>query len=600
LCLVAAGCADREVAPVGPHIQSTAETSIQQLATTKVDMLFVIDDSYSMHDEQEKLGSQIESLARELIHPSSPTTPPVADLHIGIVSTDMGTGGYPIKTCENSLAGESGVLHNTGLLEGCQASYGAPGCEYAGGCPWLEHSTDAPDDGSDGTPPIWQDFACIATLGTDGCGFEQQLEASLQALTVQTDPGMPNEGFLRDDSLVAVVYVTDEDDCSSPDAQMFDPSRAAEDRLGPINTRCAYHRDMLYPIQRYVDAFRALRPGREQLVVVAAITGIPTDGTWDYGDALSDLEGRVVDDPANPETILPVCRSSMGEAVPATRFVELAYAFRDNGIIESICEDDWRPALQAITKKIQEKLTGTCMPTELASTSADTCRVVETLQGDGPCPDAAVGDGERRSAGWRVDAGLDAEGNRRCEILPADYDGDGCPDGASDCEGDDFTGALQGWFYDSDSPDCAHGQVRFTSRDVSSNASTVSFQCLTARCPVHRTCVLPAQEAAECDPNVEGSCGAGSACVRQTSGEVCGWRTVVTSDGEEVQRPLTCARCSQTLGARCETWAVLPEQVSALPLVGAGGCCAEGFHCEDTDGDATGDACLPDRTTACE
>jgi hypothetical protein len=40
---------------------------------------------------------------------------------------------------------------------------------------------------------------------------------------VQAGPGMPNEGFLRDDSLLAIVYVTDEDDCSTGNAALFNP-----------------------------------------------------------------------------------------------------------------------------------------------------------------------------------------------------------------------------------------------------------------------------------------------------------------------------------------------------------------------------------------
>ena len=39
-----------------------------------------------------------------------------------------------------------------------------------------------PDDGRDPSNlPIWQDFGCIATLGTGGCGFEQPPESSLAA-----------------------------------------------------------------------------------------------------------------------------------------------------------------------------------------------------------------------------------------------------------------------------------------------------------------------------------------------------------------------------------------------------------------------------------
>ena len=50
-----------------------------------------------------------------------------------------------------------------------------------------------------------------------------------------------NEGFLRPDALLAVVVVTDEDDCSAPsDTELFDPSQhMLESPLGPITSyRC--------------------------------------------------------------------------------------------------------------------------------------------------------------------------------------------------------------------------------------------------------------------------------------------------------------------------------------------------------------------------
>jgi hypothetical protein len=64
-------------------------------------------------------------------------------------------------------------------------------------------------------------FACMASVGDRGCGFEQQLESVYQAL----QPGA-NSGFLRDDAILAVVWVTDEDDdCSAPpDTDLFDPA----------------------------------------------------------------------------------------------------------------------------------------------------------------------------------------------------------------------------------------------------------------------------------------------------------------------------------------------------------------------------------------
>ena len=105
--------------------------------------------------------------------------------------------------------------------------------------------------GVNGAAMTANDFACISALGTEGCGFEQQLESVLKALWPKVDPmpevpgknritflGDPNgfgqdgqgdganAGFLRNDrgrSLIAVILVSDEEDCSSARHEALHP-----------------------------------------------------------------------------------------------------------------------------------------------------------------------------------------------------------------------------------------------------------------------------------------------------------------------------------------------------------------------------------------
>jgi hypothetical protein len=589
--VAAVGCLNRDLAPADPSTQSGVFVEIQQTGTTKVDILFMVDNSNSMNEEQGVLSKQIVLMAEELIHPSTPETPAVQDLHIGIVTSDMGTHGYSILTCREAMNGDNGILQNIGRTEGCQPSYSSPDCSRAE-CPWLTHSVESPDDGSNGTPPIWDDFGCIATLGTGGCGFEQQLESALVAVTTQSEPGRPNEGFLRNDSLIAIIFVTDEDDCSTPNGELFNPAR--ED-FGPMNVRCAINPGDLYPIERYYDGFTGLRRGNEDLVVVAAITGIPIDGSWNVGESLDRLRDLQQVNPNNSNELIPSCQTGMGLAFPPVRIVDLVYRFDNNGVLASICNADWTSALQAITRKIQDKLPGACMTRQLASTDPGVCRVIETLGDERGCPSPSDTVGSDRSHGWHLDLGLDDNGRRMCEILPADYNGDGCPDGVSqaDCDSDNFgptTSALQGWFYDNADPSCEFGQVRFTTTDVTSDLSTVRFECRTALCPLRRQCAAAGTSLANCNPNEPGTCD--GACVRHNSGDICGW--------DEEGRARSCARCSLTLEGTCS---LIADDCRENPtrryafgcdeaLVQAGGCCAEGFHCENGE-------CQPDRTTTC-
>src|SRR5512137_566271 len=174
-------------------------------ACNTVDILFVIDNSNTMVEEQENLAQNFPKLIARV----EAITPPIKSYHVGVISTDIGAGPFVTGTCEPK--GDDGVLQHAPRGSGCAPSYplylSGPGLQVA------------------------QDFACIAKLGTDGCGYEQQLESALRALSTQP----ANDGFVRPSAPLAIVFITDEDDCSAQDTALFDESNAA---LGPLPTRC--------------------------------------------------------------------------------------------------------------------------------------------------------------------------------------------------------------------------------------------------------------------------------------------------------------------------------------------------------------------------
>jgi hypothetical protein len=59
-------------------------------------------------------------------------------------------------------------------------------------------------------------FGCVAKVGTTGSGDERPAEAMLTALSPDLQRvGACNEGFLREDALLVVVIITDEEDSKS-------------------------------------------------------------------------------------------------------------------------------------------------------------------------------------------------------------------------------------------------------------------------------------------------------------------------------------------------------------------------------------------------
>ncbi len=323
-----------------------------------VDLIFVVDNSQSMREEQASLVANFPALIETLTTPGDRDgdgvdEPGVTDLRVAIVSTDMGVGADNVDAFCPSATGDDGRFVFESRAEGAACA----GFVVPEGGRWLELDPTDPD-------ALSQSFACLAELGTGGCGLEQQLEASFAAITRNAAEGAPNAGFLRSDSLVAFVFVTDEDDCSASDASIFDPSPAARAALGPLGTRCAFHPELLHPVARYVTAFKNLALDREGDIVVAAITGVPRAYTEDPLDVdfetlLADPAMEPREDATNPGQLAPACSfGGVGQAPPARRIVELVQEFAEtgDGLLASICQADLRPAVESIAELVAGRL----------------------------------------------------------------------------------------------------------------------------------------------------------------------------------------------------------------------------------------------------
>jgi hypothetical protein len=272
------------------------------------------------------------------------------DLHVGVVSTDMGTSGFPVATCSNPDGGDGGCLRNvpSPAVAGCDPSYPS----------FL--SRTATDDAAYPVGELADDFACLATLGTAGCGFEQPLDAAHRALLDNTEPGGCNAGFLRPGSVVALIFVTDEDDCSVRPShpEMFDPGRSD---LGHLNIRCALHPDFVLTAEEQVAALREL-VGEGHALVVGALVGVPQGvaACNGFGDALTgcldvpEMQEQI--DPAMPTQLVPSCNTSLGVAFPPRRFVQLAQRFGSFGYVASICQSDYKDALVQLAGRIIQSL----------------------------------------------------------------------------------------------------------------------------------------------------------------------------------------------------------------------------------------------------
>jgi hypothetical protein len=336
-------CVDHALVAPNPMPEQETDTYVPVGVNRKVDILFMIDNSLSMREEQENLARNFPAFIDELrkIEGGLP------DVRIGVVTSDLGAGALASSGCQPGGQG--------GLFQGWDK-----GCGLAEGQRFITASDGERSRNYQGD--LSAVFACMAKVGTSGCGFEHQLASASRALVA-------NPGFLRDDAFLQIVLITDEDDCSAAaDSDLFtrqfpdeEPSfrcaRAghlcqgrmppAADFSAPLSECQPVKDGALTNVQTFVDQVRALKTDPSR-ILVSGIFGWPAGaGQYKVGRQLND-RGQL-----GGWDYLPACTSANGNATAALRVKQFVDAFGDNGAFESICADDFRPVLQKMGEKLR-------------------------------------------------------------------------------------------------------------------------------------------------------------------------------------------------------------------------------------------------------
>jgi len=401
-------CSDTDCNDAEPCQNSGWFWDYPQNAGRYVDLLFVIDNSSSMVVEQTNLRTNFPALMAELR--SMDTGLP--DLHIGVTTTDLGTGMFQITYCEE-VGGDGGNLvtgpcqNPTGgapyiidvAPESCEITREPDNTCTAHTCTQSncshEPTTTFVQDPTTGCPrcrnyqgeTLEDVFSCIASLGTLGCGFEQPLEAMYKAL----DSGnTSNTGFVREAANLAVILITDEDDCSASDPGLYNNNQTDIDStLGPLssyrcfefgvtcdtNSRtqpgdrhdCVPREDpeaMLHPIDRYSQFLRALKAPEQLLIAAIAGPVVPSESGVGYDVTVGE------DAQSNPE-VQPSCSVQDDGAAPALRIHSLIARLNsetdlDTWAYSSICAADYTPFLAGVGHMIRTGLANDCLSSPLA------------------------------------------------------------------------------------------------------------------------------------------------------------------------------------------------------------------------------------------
>ncbi|MEX1362966.1 MAG: hypothetical protein AB1Z98_07560 [Nannocystaceae bacterium] len=245
---------------------------IDQGACGKVDFLFVIDNSGSMSDEQANLVASFPGFITAIQN----SLEQVEEYNVGVVTSDAYSPNTAVPGC-NQLGG---LVVQTGGGNSSSAVCGP----YADGNNYITQSDD-----------LTMAFACAAQVGTSGNGFEQPMQALLNAVDPAHPLAMPggcNEGFIREDALLVLVIITDEADGPGDSEGMTTPGTVMD----------------------WYDAVVAAKDGIPENVVVVSLVS--------YAGGPCPPSSAVFD---------------------GVNMVDFAMLFGSNGVVGGVCLPDYGP-----------------------------------------------------------------------------------------------------------------------------------------------------------------------------------------------------------------------------------------------------------------
>jgi hypothetical protein len=380
----------------------------------------------------------------------------------------MGAGSQPAGSNWRYL-GDRGLLWGNDSNNPI-ASVAAPpnnGCGLNPGARWIEdiESPDGIGRIKNYTGELADVFSCLASaVGVNGSSCPHQLQALRVALNPQQacdsqgqncqDINMANIGFLRDKAYLAIVIITDEDDCSaSPDDTVnngmfqattpgdtdrlrcaarghvcngqpipdYDPAIgytgqgftanfadcAAKDQLDPSQPDPAYL--PLIRVQDVIDSVNNVKIRPQDQIAVSGIIG------WPANDDLTGVQyqiGKDVTALSPQDTLwdyLPICQApsitsfdgNIYKAYGGLRLKQFIDGFHYNGAHFSICNSDFTYAMMMFSNGIANALKPACFVYPLIDTDPSTpdtqpdCQVIEQISCDTP------GQGDCLSTGYR-------------------------------------------------------------------------------------------------------------------------------------------------------------------------------------------------------
>ena len=257
------------------------------------------------------------------------------------------------------------------------------------------------------------DFSCMATVGTRGDGYEKGLLAAVEAVSLENtggavgaegaDTSAPNHGFLRQDSGFALIFVSDENDCSH--------DGSIEEQGGTCGPNaCEYHNSTaiseadsaLLAIPDLADQMRNnLQNSKGRAVESSSLLVAGIYGTWNrFTQPFPQCSPDADENPAVPTT----CSSPQGDAFSGDRYERFMRQFVNhypNTVVSQngpearldfaqteplgwMCSETFAPALQAIGEFVSG-INPSCISDQLISCEQSSSCPQRLFGGPGQC-----------------------------------------------------------------------------------------------------------------------------------------------------------------------------------------------------------------------
>ena len=421
--LLLGACLDHPLKPVEYDKSEEIEDTVAIAINKDVDILFVIDNSGSMGEEQALLSANFASFINVL-----EAKDVQANYRIGITTTDSGNPRCPSATFKP----EGGNLVLSSCLDRIdQNEFKFGDDDFSFACSdnctkrdadlmvrgtttaydtnevprkWIERIETESNIG--GVASNVEAFQCYGPQGVAGCGFESHLESMYLALANATSAASKNNyGFLREAAILTIVFITDEADCSynpsdpekliftsnkvfwnSPDAPQPTSAlcwKAGVECTGGPDTFSECHsqnydingavttdttKAVLQPVSKYIDFVKSIELAKRKIdmnqnVLISLIAGVPPG--YENFEAEIPYENSVDTTYQGNFGIGPGCVLDAATAVPPVREREFAEAFinpKTERNLYSICQQDYSAALKSIADQIRDQIKPACMP----------------------------------------------------------------------------------------------------------------------------------------------------------------------------------------------------------------------------------------------